>query len=139
MNFYKLCDRFPPVLVRLLARKNGKAMTNTEIADEQRKFEPRRVSVIQPEDTSWDNFTVEEMRNLTRACNLDFTSRADINRAESYLRKNKGRPSFKYLTSDPNWKTYYLPLLVQWRKSMTTIPTTLPLPIQRLLATIPVK
>ena len=138
-NFYKLCQRFPPVLVRLLARKDGKVMTSSEIAEEQRKFDPRRVSVIQPEDTSWDNFTLEEVRNLTRACDLDFTDPKAINRAECYLRKNNGHPTFKYLTSSPEWKTYYLPLLLRWRASMREIPKDLPTPIQRLLAKIPSK
>ena len=113
-------------------------MTDRQIADAQRASNPRRVVVIQPWDVTWDLFTVEEIRNLTRACGIDFTSRADINRVECYLRKNNHRPSFRYLTSDPNWKTHYLPMLLRWRSLMpNNIPTTLPLAIQKLLAKLP--
>jgi hypothetical protein len=136
-GFYKIAERYPPVLVRLLARNGGKAMTNEEIADSI-EFTAYRIQLIS-EQRDWSNLSFNECKLFTAACNLDFTSRKDINRIECYLRKNNGRPSFKYLTSSPGWKTYYFPLLINWRKSLTTIPITLPKPIQRLLASLPTK
>lgn len=144
MKFFELCDRFPPILVRLLARDKGGAMTNKQIADAMRACEPRprRMMAIQPEDEfnfGWDFFSLEELRSFTRACHLDFTSPRDLNRVETYLRKNGGKPSFKYLTKDPLWKTYYLPLILNWRKSLKVIPPQLPMPIKRLLESLPHK
>jgi hypothetical protein len=130
-NFYQLCLRFPPPLVRLLARKDGRAMTTEQIG---KAAEMTQLMVeLNLCDASWDSAGLDAIRRITRACNLDFTSPRDLNRVECYLRKNKGRPTFKYLTKDPNWKTYYLPLIVSWRKSLKTIPKELPEPIRRLL------
>jgi hypothetical protein len=131
MNFYKTCLRFPPPLVRLLARRDGRAMTTAEIA-KAGLFSSSQVDYISSE-LSWLDRNLIQIQSFTRACNLDFTSPRDLNRVECYLRKNKGRPTFKYLTKDPNWKTYYLPLIVSWRKSLKTIPKELPEPIRRLL------
>jgi hypothetical protein len=117
-------------------------MTNRQIADSIRVVCPRRVVSINPEDVAytnfeWDLFTLEELHTFTRACHLDFTNPADLNRIETYLRKNNGKPSFKYLTKDPLWKSYYLPLIMNWRKSLKTIPPELPKPIRRLLENLP--
>lgn len=140
-NFFQTAERYPPVLVRILARKKGRAMTSGEIAnatfDHGTRLSHFEVEAISKQ-INWNGVSFDAVKSFLLACNLDFTSRADINRIETYLRKNGHKPSFRYLTSDPNWKTYYLPLLVQWRKSMTVIPKTLPLAIQKLLAKIPV-
>jgi len=137
MNFLQLCDRFPPVLVRLLARNGGRAMSDRQIGDAQRQTGARRIVVIQPEDVSWKSFTLEEFQTFTTACNLNFTNPQDLNRAECYLRKNNHRPTFSYLTKDPLWKSYYLPLIIGWRKSLKQIPPELPIPIRRLLEKLP--
>jgi hypothetical protein len=37
-----------------------------------------------------------------------------MHRASEYL---KSRPTFEHLRRAPEWKSYWLPLLVRWRKS----------------------
>lgn len=130
-SFFKLCERFPPPLVRLLARhKNGRAMTTKEIATAASWSLMWTEGVAS--EPEWSGVSVGDLQRFTEACNLDFTSRADLNRAETYLRKNGGKPPFKYLTSAPDWKTYYLPFIQSWHKRSPNL-APLPLPIQRLL------
>jgi hypothetical protein len=136
MSLSKLSLRYPPILVRLLARDDGQAMTRADIARRCPNLSPLKLDTIASE-TSWRCVTIGEMVEFTAACHLDFTNRTDVNRIECYLRKNGGKPSFKYLTDSPEWGSHYFPLLQMWRRSLPTIPNTLPKPIQRLLAEIP--
>jgi hypothetical protein len=133
-NFYRLCDRFPPPLVRLLARKDGRAMTTAQIAHAA-SMPPMSVITLSQTPT-WQRVELESLKGFTRACGVDFDNPTSLNRIECYLRKNDGHPSFRYLTRDPQWKSYYLPLIVSWRKSLTTVPEELPAPIKRLLANL---
>lgn len=130
-DFHQLCRRYPPVLVRLLARRNGRALTTAQIAGAA----GLRLHAAEAafSESSWDHLPLATVRNLTRACALDFTRRTEVNRAECYLRKNGGKPAFKYLVQSGEWQTYYLPLLVSWRRSMTVISDDLPKPIRKLL------
>lgn len=130
-NFYQLCRRYPPTLVRLLARRNGQAMTTAQIAEAAGiRLHAAEAAFAEP---GWDNLPLATVMKLTRACGVDFTSRSDVNRAECYLRKNAGKPAFKYLVQSDEWQTYYLPLLLNWRKSLSAIPEDLPKPIRKLL------
>ncbi len=133
-KFYKLCRRYPPILVRLLARDNGQAMPYYQIASRAHLSE-LDVFVLS-EQRSWDNIPLGRLRDFTRACHLDFTSRADVNRVECYLHRNGNKPPFRYLVKSGYWQNYYLPLLVAWRKTMTTPSPDLPIPIQNLLKTL---
>ena len=131
MTFSAKLLRYPPILCRLLARDRHRALTSAEIA--------RRgdLSLVLVEAfstaTSWDDFHAKHITAFSSACGIDFDSRTSWNRVECYFRKNRGNPKFEYLTSAPNWKTYYLPLIIGWRKSLTTVPHELPTPIRRLL------
>lgn len=130
-SFYELCDKYPPILVRLLARHEGRAMTNAEIARAAEWTELQVMNIAS--QTSWEFVHLADVRTFTRACGLDFTNREDTNRIECYLRKNGGHPPFKYLTKDPHFATYFRPLIVGWSRSLKQIPTALPEPIRRLL------
>ena len=134
-NLYRNAERFPPKLVRLLARKDGKAMTLQQIAAEA------GLNIVQVTNTfehpTWDEVTLSRLKRITRACRVDFTSRSEMNRIETYLRSKNHKPSFKYLAKTPEFKTYYLPMLIDWRKELSKIPNTLPLAIQKLLARLP--
>jgi hypothetical protein len=133
-RFFTLLERYPPVLVRLLARRNRQTITTERIASDMGVTPMYALQISSRHD--WRGLSIDNFMGFTCACNLDLTNTGDVNRVETYLRKNQGRPMFKYLTRDPEWKTYYLPLLVNWRKSLDTIPKALPEPIQRLLAGI---
>lgn len=134
-NYYELCRRYPPVLVRLLARRNGRAMTTAQIAQTAgQRLHEVEAAFAEP---SWDNLPLATVRKLTQACGVDFDSPHDMNLVECYLRKNAGKPSFKYLIQSGEWQAYYVPLLVNWRKSMTVVPSELPNPIRKLLDVLP--
>lgn len=133
-EFYRLCRRYPPPLVRLLARRGRRAMSTAEIASATASTH-LAVEAISSEP-SWDRITLDQLRKFTSACGLDFTSRRDVNRVECYWRLRKGHPKFQYLTEDPNWRGYYLPFIVSWRRGLAAIPAELPAPIRRLLESL---
>ena len=133
-RLFTLLERYPPMLVRLLARRDRQTITTERIALDMGTTPMFVLQIASRHD--WRGLSIDNFMGFTCACNLDLTSTVDVNRVETYLRKNRGHPMFKYLVRDPEWKTYYLPLLVNWRKSLNTIPKTLPEPIQRLLAGI---
>jgi hypothetical protein len=131
MKYYELAERYPPPLVRLLAREGGKAMT-TEYIAERCAWHPDVVERIANTPT-WEQVPLWQIRMFTRACNLDFTNSDDLNRAEVYLRMNDVNPKWTYLLESPHWKTVFQPLIVRWRKTMTKPNDKLPSAICRLL------
>jgi hypothetical protein len=115
MNFWSRAHNFPPALVRLLARhKHGKPLTTAEITERSRvavsTYTIESISGL----TSWNRLTIDDMRDFTQACGLDFCDTKAWRRAEDYLRH---APTFRYLHASPQWETYYKPLLIAWRKS----------------------
>jgi PhoPQ-activated pathogenicity-related protein len=114
MNFWERAKNFPPALVRLLARhKHGKPLTTTEIWGRCCNLRTYHVDSIS-QLTTWDTVTLDNMRDFTQACGLDFCDTKAWRRAEDYLRH---APTFRYLHASPQWETYYKPLLIAWRKS----------------------
>jgi len=135
-HFYDLCRRYPPPMVRLLARSHGKAMTTAQIAASTGSTQ-LAVETLSCEP-SWDRVTLDQLRRFTGACGIDFSNPRDINRIECYWRKNGGHPRFRYLTSAPDWRSYYLPFILAWRRSVGEITEALPIPIHRLLESLKV-
>ena len=114
-------ERFPPILVRLLARKrHGRPLTTIEIA-ERGGLKPGQVDFIS-ESHNWILIDLPTFRAFTKGCDIDLLDRANFRRIENYLAgvKVKGRrfpPTFRYLKRDPRWESYYKPLLMSWLKS----------------------
>lgn len=134
-TFYDWAKRYPPVLVRMMARKNGKAMTDRDVSDATGIVGVWSCYTM----TTWEFIPLGHMRSMTRACGIDFTSRKDMNRIEAYWRPRQGRQAMlHHLTSHSEWKTVFLPMIVAWRKSMVEIPPELPEPIKRVLKGIKV-
>lgn len=127
-NYYHYARRYPPILCRLLARKGGRAMKTSEISIKS-GLSAWAIEGL-ADRTTWDGIALDVIESFTKACGVDFTNRNDMNRAECYLRTQK--VSLKYLTKDPLWKTYYLPLILKWSRA-DAISSTLPRAIKRLL------
>lgn len=130
-GFWFWCNRYPPPLVRLLARQSGAAMTTEEIAS-RCGWIVTEVEQIANTPT-WDSVSLTKIRTFTRACNLDFTDRDQLNVAQSYLREQDAHPKWSYLLNSPLWKPVFMPLIVRWRKAMGKPDDNLPPAVRRLL------
>lgn len=115
-------DRFPPILVRLLARDpRGSPLTTKEISDRS-GLVPLLVDSISCA-TSWEHIDIPTYRAFCRACNLDLMNARQAKRNEEYLngRTVNGvrQPClWKYLKRDPAWEAYYEPLMKRYISSM---------------------
>lgn len=114
-NFYTRAKRFPPVIVRMLARvPRGRPLTSLEISQAS-GIPVARVDSIS-RSSSWAGIDVYEMQKFCSACSVDFSSRASMKRVETYIRGavvNGKRipPAFAYLKKSPDWEKEYLPLI----------------------------
>ena len=118
--FYKRIDKYPPVLVRLMARKprgvgsgNGtRPLSTSEIA----KLSSLPVSMVEglSHSTTWEGVDVYTVRDFTVACGVDFTNPLHMKRLAQYLQK---RGAFHYLKKDKDWGNYYSHLVSIWRTS----------------------
>ena len=116
--FYERIDKYPPVLVRLMARKprangngNGtRPLTTIEISD--RSGLP--VSMVEglSHATTWKGVDVYTVRDFTVACGVDFTNPLHMKRLAQYLHK---RGAFHYLRKAEDWGSYYVHLVKIWR------------------------
>lgn len=113
-TFWTRCERFPPVLVRLLARhKHGPPLTDGEIA--QASGLPIHQVACISASTDWRGIDLPTARQFTVACGVDFTNAKDMERVESYMRM---RPTWKYLRKDKAWATFYQPLIHMLKGAM---------------------
>ena len=128
MNYYDYARHYPPILVRLLARKrNGPALTTAEITQKmvvayyENHGEPRfllthvfgayTVNSISSE-LKWDTIEFGVMRAFLTACDMDFTDSTAMNRKAAYMRlKHK----FIYLRKSPEFETVLKPLIIRYR------------------------
>ena len=114
IDFWTKSLIFSPALVRMMARKKGgKPMSALDVADASIGLTPAQVEAIS-QSTSWEHIDLPTMREYLTACSLDFCDAAQCRRAILYL---KSKPNFEYLRVSPEWKTYWLPLMIRWRKS----------------------
>jgi len=116
--FYKRVDRYPPVLVRLLARRprangsgNGtRPLTTDEIARDS-GLTPAVVEGLS-RSTTWKGVDIYTVRDFTVACGVDFTNPLHMKRLSQYLHS---RGAFHYLRKNKQWDTYYRSLVAIWR------------------------
>jgi len=98
-------DRFPPVLVRLLAKNaDGSAMTDAQIVNAANS----RVSLADVKrlsfTTDWDDaVSVRHCRNFVKACGVDFANREQMRNANRYISKD---PKFLHLRRDKNFPAF---------------------------------
>lgn len=114
-TFWKNAERFPPILVRLLARhKYGKPLSALEISEASLgSVTPAQVEAIS-QCTQWGSIRMVEAAGFMRGCGLDLCNRQQLKKAEAYLRKN---PNFRYLRESQDWEAYYKPMMTRWASS----------------------
>ncbi len=118
--FYQRIDKYPPVLVRLMARKprangsgNGtRPLSTCEIASLS-GLPPSMVEGLS-HATTWKGVDVYTVRDFTVACGVDFTNPLHMKRLSQYLHR---RGAFHYLRKDSRWGEYYSHLVNLWRKT----------------------
>jgi len=115
MKNWNRFDRYPPPLVRILARKR-EAKRAYELSDQDiavRAGLPASRIIEISKEPRWDNIPFGEARDFCYGCNFDPLDSKDRNRAMAYIRLvSKGQLNFRYLKNDPErWKTYYQPLM----------------------------
>jgi hypothetical protein len=111
MNFWTRAQLFNPQLVRLLARQRyGRALSTEEIAKASGLplFDVYAIA----QANSWEHIKHSQMHAYLVGCNCDFEHRKTMERVDKYL---MSQPNLTYLKRNPEWKTYYLPLLIAWR------------------------
>lgn len=116
-TFWTRAKRFPPILVRLLARRQryDRPMTDEEIA-ERSGLDLYSVKAIYW-STDWSCCSLPAMHCYLVACGIDFENREQMQRIYKYLKRN---PTWKSLRVSPHWKSLYEPLLRRYRESVTT-------------------
>ena len=99
MTVWAKLSKFPPVLVRLLARENGEAMSDTRIAEASggavSVADVKRLSYLK----SWDDVSVRHMRWFCIACGADFEDRNTLRNLNRYMKN----PRFEHLRRHKNW------------------------------------
>lgn len=113
ITFYQHARDFPPILVRLLARKkNGPPLTNREIAYHVGgMLSDYDVSSIS-QCTDWDSVPFGKMRAFLVGCGMDFTDPVAMNRKKVYLKREH---KFIYLRKSPEFETILKPLIARYR------------------------
>lgn len=101
-------ERFPPVLVRLLAKDaNGELLPDHEIVllskGELSLADVRHLSYL----PCWDEVPVAKMKNFCLACGVDFADRETMRTLTRYISK---RPKFQHLRQHPRFPEFKLML-----------------------------
>jgi hypothetical protein len=134
-NFWAAFYEYPPILIRLLARrkigtgKHVEAMSNQMVAIAA-GLPLARVEEIQQKLTP-DGVTFPEMHKFCRGCNFDPTNSADRTRLQAYqyaCQKNPQRPTFLYLRKSPYWETVFRPLIRRLKSQRTSSTESSPSP-----------
>jgi hypothetical protein len=122
-SIYHYLPKFPPCLVRLLAReKHGPPLTVRQISD--RSALPVYQVVTLSQMTNWKGVDVETVRAFTHGCGLDLDDPRSVKRKLVYLggqnakKPNRIPPRFSYLRRSPEWETFFKPLFAAWRDSV---------------------
>lgn len=123
-NPWKILSSYPPVLVRLLARrridgKHVRAISTEEVAILAGLPLPRvrEISAM----TAWDAVTVGEAERFCLACGFDPLNATHRNRYRAYERGCRIRPQgqwFAYLRSSPWWQSEFIPLIQRWKAAL---------------------
>lgn len=105
-TFWDKLNDFPPVMCRLLARtptpQGGvRPLTDEEIghAADITVMEVRGTAW----NTSWDRFTLNEVKRYTEACGIYLEDRANLRKHTNYIRRS---PAFRYLQGTEPWRDY---------------------------------
>lgn len=100
MTIWAKLDKFPPVLIRLLARKGGEAMTDAEISSAATLpiGTVKRLSYTK----QWDDVPIEEAMRFMKACGCDIDDRETFRNLNRYLKN----PRFEHLRRHKQWPQF---------------------------------
>lgn len=97
MTLWQKLDRFPPVVIRLLARNpDGSAMTDQHLARLLPLSEVKRLSYA----INWVGVPVDLARRYLQACNCDLEDPAVVRNLNRYLKRD---PKFTHLRKSPRF------------------------------------
>ena len=120
-KFSQRLNDFPPCFCRLLARKKSGPPLTADGNSREKRPDTRRhqlANAAQVEAISkqvkWDGIHILDALAFMYGCRVDLTDAKEVRRIKDYLSK---KPMFVYLRRSPVWKTYWLPLMIYWRKS----------------------
>ena len=114
--------RFPPILIRLLARDpRGAPLTTLEISTRSGLTEFMVEALSR--STDWEGVDLFIYITFCRACNLNLLDHEQFSRQQIYLQgkmngSKRQPPQFTYLKKDPLWSSYYEPLMARYLKSL---------------------
>lgn len=107
MSFWTKAEEFPPILVRLLARRrHGPPLTDEEIS--RASGIPIYQVFLISQSLDWKGIDIPTMRAFLQACGLDFEDWRQMDRVKRY---GHSRPTWQYLRKSPLWKPYFEPLM----------------------------
>lgn len=119
LKFSERLDRYPPILVRLLAvrgnRRRGSlswAMTDQQIAGASGlpMSEIKRLSY----STTWNDIPVATMLRFLAACNVALENKRAFKRFEFWRRAGM----LSHLHRSPEWESYFVELVEIWADSV---------------------
>lgn len=123
LTLWQKLERFPPIVVRLLARRSQVsggivALTTEEISKRSglSALEVQSLSWL----SSWDTVPVSKIRKFSEACGVDFSSRVNMREQSAYIRRS---PTFKYLSKSPDWEIVYQPMIKAYVEFISARPT----------------
>ena len=110
-NPWRTLEKFPPVLVRLLARrpiatKHVRAISDEEVAIGA-GLTLDKVKHISRQ-TAWSSIPIGDAESFCKGCGFDPFNCYDRNRALAYCRT---QPSYTYLKVSPYWDNTFKPLI----------------------------
>jgi hypothetical protein len=119
---------FPPILVRLLARKDYQPLSSGYIAAMSGLGIPQVEFISQ--QTDWKEVRLPDAFDFLRGCGLAIDDAAAWRRAMDYLSK---RPTFRYLRAHDQWESYFEPMLKRWLGAYFVVPGYLCPPVRSLI------
>lgn len=112
MTHIERFNHVPPILCRLLAREDGRVLSDEEIA--LHPLTPSRVRWLGWQ-TDWSSVTVPEAFAFLSGCRVNLLDAGQWHVTRGYLhRPNK---KFTWLRQDPEWSRRWQPMLEHWIES----------------------
>src|ERR1041385_5542349 len=117
MNTWQLLERYPPILIRLLARRpHGPPLLLEEIAVRS-GLSPVHIVAISMQCT-WTGVDPYQIKAFMIGCNADIIGdQTSFERIRKYLSK---RPTWKYLRTSTYWRSTYEPMLRAFLKHLAS-------------------
>ena len=118
-NPWRILEKFPPVLVRLLAKKSVATKHVRAVSDEEIAVNaqlPLNVVKHISKQTTWDSIPIGDAERFCAGCGFDPFNCYDRNRAMAY---NRTSPRYTYLKVSPYWSNTFKPLIAILRAANT--------------------